>query len=487
MVGISMSKVKWEKAVPLQSSCLQIEIEKGLNSMPKGKKILVIDDELFSREFFHKILERTDFSVKTASNGSEGLSLFKESTYDLVILDIRLPDANGMEILKQIKEMNPLTPVIIITAYGTVENAVRAMKLGAFDFLMKPFEETEKLLITIKNATYQGKLERENLFLKKKLKSEALFSNIIGRSPIMQRLFELIKKASEVDSNVLIQGGSGTGKELTARAIHINSARQKSVFLAIDCGALPENLLETTLFGYEKGAFTGAFKTTKGYLEEADGGTLFLDEIGEASPSLQVRLLRTLQEKEVIRVGGTKSYPVDVRMVMATNKDLKEEVIKKRFRNDLFYRINVIKIDLPLLKERREDIPLLANYFLEKYCSSMNREKKVIHPKALQILINHEWPGNVRELQNLIERILAIHTGDTINENDILENMTVFRTEEDSDFIDYPYEKAKELFEKKYVENLLKKFSGNLDKASNYAKVHSTTLYRKIKQYEILK
>jgi DNA-binding NtrC family response regulator len=455
--------------------------------MAKEEKILVIDDELFSREYFQKILEKIDCSVRTASTGIEGVNAFKESIYNLVILDIRLPDADGIEILRQIKDMNRLTPVIMVTAYGTVENAVQAMKLGAFDFLMKPFEKTEKVLITVKNAIYQGKLETENLLLKNKLKSEALFPNIIGKSERMQRVFELIKKASEVDSNVFIQGESGTGKELITKAIHMNSVRGKSVFLAIDCGALPENLLETTLFGYERGAFTGAIKTTKGYFEEADGGTLFLDEIGEASPSLQVRLLRTLQEKEVIRVGGTKSYPVDVRMVIATNKDLKEEVVKKHFRKDLFYRINVIKIDLPTLKERKEDIPLLTDYFIEKYCSSMGKDKKVIHPKALQILINHEWPGNVRELQNVIERIVALHSGESIVDKDVIEHITIFQSEEEYDFMEYSFDKAKELFEKKYVENLLKRFPKNLNKASLHAKIHPATLYRKIKQYEILK
>jgi DNA-binding NtrC family response regulator len=451
------------------------------------EKILVIDDEPYSREYFQKILGKIDWEVRTASDGSEGLNLVKESPYDLVILDIRLPDADGIDILKKIKEMNPLIPVVMVTAYGTVENAVRAMKLGSFDFLMKPFQETEKVLITVKNAIYQGKLERENLSLKTRLKSESLFPNIIGKSEGMQKVFELIRKASEVESNVLIQGESGTGKELIARAIHTNSPRGKSAFLAIDCGALPESLLETTLFGYERGAFTGAMKTTNGYFEEADGGTLFLDEVGEASPSLQVRLLRTLQEKEVIRVGGTKAYPVDVRMVMATNKDLKEEVVKRRFRKDLFYRINVIKIDLPPLRERKEDIPLLTNYFIEKYCSSMNKNKKIIHPKALPILMNHEWPGNVRELQNVIERIVALHIGDTITDKEVIEHITIFQPEEDFEFMDYPYEKAKELFEKKYMENLLKKFPKKLNKASLHAKIHPATLYRKIKQYELLK
>jgi DNA-binding NtrC family response regulator len=456
-------------------------------TMFKEKKVLVIDDELFSRDYFQKILAKINCTVKTASTATEGLTLFHKFLFDLIILDVRLPDANGIDILRQIREINSLSPVIIITAYGTIENAVQAMKLGAFDFLLKPFAEIEKVLITLKNAIYQGELERENLSLRNRLRSEALFSNIVGRSGTMQRVFELIKKASEVDSNVLIQGESGTGKELVARAIHFNSIRKKSVFLAVDCGGLPENLLETTLFGYEKGAFTGAFKTTKGYFQEADGGTLFLDEIGEASPSLQIRLLRSLQEKEVIRVGGTKPYPVDVRVIMATNKDLKEEVVKKRFRKDLFYRINVIKIDLPPLRERREDIPFLINFFMEKYCSSMSRGKKVIHPKVLQMLVNHEWPGNVRELQNVIERIVALHTGETISDSDVVEYLTIFRGEEEGECWDYSYEKAKESFEKRYFENLLRKFEKDLTKASLHARIHPATLYRKMKLYEIQK
>jgi transcriptional regulator with PAS, ATPase and Fis domain len=288
-----------------------------------------------------------------------------------------------------------------------------------------------------------------------------------------------------VDSSVLIQGESGTGKELVARAIHTHSVRGKSAFLALDCGSMPENLLETTLFGYEKGAFTGALKTTKGYFEEADRGTLLLDEIGEASPGLQVRLLRTLQQKEVIRVGGTRAYPVDVRVVMATNKDLQEEVVAKRFRKDLFYRINVIKIELPPLRERREDIPLLVNHFMEKFCSLMVRPRKTIHPRALQVLISHEWPGNVRELQNLVERIVALHSGDEILERDVLDNLTIFGSQEDDTMADHPYEKAKSLFERRYMEALLKRFQGDLTRASLHARLHPATLYRKVKQYDI--
>lgn len=458
-----------------------------VDSIDTEKRVLVIDDERFSREYFLNILEKIDCRVKAVPSGSEGLRALKERDYELVILDIRLPDADGIDLLRDIKANNHLTPVIMVTAYATVNNAVQAMKLGAFDFLVKPFEETEKVLNTVKNAMYQGKLERENIFLKNKLKNESSFLNIIGKSDSMRRIYELIKKTSEVDSNVLIQGESGTGKELIARAIHTNSARRKSVFLTIDCGAVPESLLETALFGHDKGAFTGAVKTTKGYFEEAHGGTLFLDEIGEASTSLQVRLLRVLQEKEVIRVGGTRPYSIDVRMIIATNKDLKEEVVKRRFRKDLFYRINVIKIDLPPLRERKEDIPILADHFIEKYCTIMNKKKKTLHPKALQILINHDWPGNVRELQHVIERVVALHTMDAIIDKDVMEHITTFQGDEEYEFMEYPYEQAKESFEKKYVENLLKRFPKDLTKASDHAKVHPVTLYRKIKQYNISK
>ncbi|MBN1829655.1 MAG: sigma-54-dependent Fis family transcriptional regulator [Deltaproteobacteria bacterium] len=460
-------------------------IHPAANPAMTEEKVLVIDDEPFSREYFQKLLERSHSRVQTAATAAEGLKAFSDDSYSLVILDVRLPDGDGIDILKQIKEASPLTPVIIVTAYGSVEKAVKAMKLGAFDFLGKPFEESGKVLITIKNAIYQGKLESENLSLKTRLKSESLFPQIIGRTAPMQRVFELVKKASEVGSNVLIRGESGTGKELIARAVHMSGMRRKCIFLALNCGALPENLLETTLFGYEKGAFTGAVKTTKGYFEEADGGTLFLDEIGEASPSLQVRLLRTLQEKEVIRVGGTKSYPVDVRMIMATNKNLEEEVVKKRFRKDLFYRINVIKIELPLLKERKDDILLLANHFLQKYCVMMNKKKKTLHPKALQILMNHEWPGNVRELQNLIERIVALHPGEAITGKDIAQHITILDGEGEHEFQGMPYAKAKEIFEKKYLESLLRKYRMNFEEASRCARVHPATLYRKIKYYAI--
>jgi transcriptional regulator with PAS, ATPase and Fis domain len=255
--------------------------------------------------------------------------------------------------------------------------------------------------------------------------------------------------------------------------------------MAVDCGTLPESLLETTLFGYERGAFTGAVKTTKGYFEEADGGTLFLDEIGEASPALQLRLLRALQEKEIARVGGTRSYPVDVRVVSATNKDLQAEVVKGCFRKDLFYRINVIRIDLPPLWQRREDIPALAAHFIGRYAAQMKKPMKEIHPKALQRLVNHDCPGNVRELQNVIERLVALHVGANISEQDVMENMTILEGADESDLTKHPYEMAKALFEKRYIETLVERFHGDLGRASHHAQLHPATLYRKVKQYQI--
>ena len=455
--------------------------------MDNEGNVLVIDDEHFSREYFKKLLEKTRIIIETASTGSEGMDFFKRSTFDLVILDIRLPDANGIDILKKIKEINQYTYVIIITADGTVDDAVRAMKLGAFDFLMKPFEHADKVLNTIKNAIYQGVLEKDNRFLRNRLKSESLQLNMVGKSPVMQKVYDLVKRASQVESIVLIQGESGTGKELTARAIHMNSIRRKSVFLSLDCSGLPETLIETTLFGYQKGAYTGADKTTKGYFEEANGGTLFLDEIGEASPLLQVKLLRCIQERKVIRVGSTTPLTVDVRIIMATNKNLYDEVINNRFRKDLFYRINVIKIDLPPLRDKKDDILPLTNHFIETYCTSMGKRKKFLLPKALQLLINHNWPGNVRELQNVIEKMVALNPGDKINDKDMIEYITSAHIDEQYRFMDCPYENAKRVFEKLYMENLIKKFPKNLKKASEYANIHLVTLYRKMKQHDIRK
>lgn len=452
--------------------------------MQPGDRVLVIDDEPFSREYFQRLLETVKLRVDAAGTAGEGLRALEEASYDLIILDVRLPDANGIDVLKRIKEAVNFTPVIMVTAYGTVDLAVQAMKLGAFDFLSKPFEEKEKVLLTIRNAIHQGKLERENISLRKQVSREALFPEIVGKSPSMRRVLELIRKAAEVDSTVLIQGESGTGKELVARAIHARSSRGKAPFLALDCGALPESLLETTLFGYEKGSFTGAIKTTKGYFEEAHQGTLFLDEIGDASPALQARLLRVLQEKSVVRVGGTQTHPVDVRLITATNKDLREEVVARRFRKDLFYRINVITIEIAPLRHRKEDIPVLARSFVARFCREAKQRPKRLDPAAVQALLNHDWPGNVRELQNLIERIVVLCEGDVIREADILENMTFLRPNLDQNIFERPFHEAKLLFERQYLHSLLKRFGGNVKKAAQHAAVHPATLYRRLKELD---
>ncbi len=450
--------------------------------MQPGDKVLVIDDEPFSREYFQRLLESFKVNVHTASTAADGLRSLERAFYDLVILDIRLPDADGVEVLRKIKEGINFTPVIMVTAYGTVRAAVEAMKLGAFDFLSKPFQEQEKLLLTIRNAIHQGKLERENISLRKQISRDLLFPDIIGKSPPMQRVMELVRKAAEVDSTVFIHGESGTGKELVARAIHNRSMRSKAPFLALDCAALPEGLLETTLFGYEKGSFTGASRTAKGYFEEADGGTLFLDEIGDASLPLQARLLRALQEKTIVRVGGTQPHQVDVRLITATNKDLREEILANRFRKDLFYRINVITIEIPPLRNRKDDIPLLARSFVDRFSKEAKRSSKRLTVTAVQALMNHHWPGNVRELQNLVERIVALHEGDTITEKDVLDNMTFIDSEKEQDLLERPLQEAKLAFERKYIQALLSRFNGNVKKAAQHAAVHPATLYRRLKE-----
>jgi DNA-binding NtrC family response regulator len=452
-------------------------------AMHPGDKVLVIDDEPFSREYFRRLLQPAKLKVDTAATAEEGLNILEHGSYDLVILDLRLPDADGICVLKRIRECAVHTPVIIITAYGTVGIAVEAMKLGAFDFLSKPFEDQEKLLLTIRNAIHQGKLQRENISLRKQVRREALFPEIIGQTPAMKRVLELARRAAEVESTVLIQGESGTGKELVARAIHAASPRNRGPFLALDCAALPESLLESTLFGYEKGSFTGAVKTTKGYFEEAHQGTLFLDEIGDASLPLQARLLRAIQEKSVVRVGGTQAHYVDVRLITATNKDLRQEVVARRFRKDLFYRINVISIEIPPLRERKEDIPLLATNFIYRFCRDTKQKPKRLDASAIQALLNHDWPGNVRELQNLMERVVALVPGELVTGKDIVENMTFLRTDMEGALFERPLQEARYMFEKEYFRFVLKKFGGNVRKAAVHASIHPATFYRRLKEY----
>lgn len=370
-------------------------------------KILVADDEPSMREFLEIMLKKEGYKVSLASNGEEVVKWIENDLFDLVLLDIRMPKLDGLSALKKIKTIAPETIVIMITAFASADTAIKAMKEGAYDYITKPFK-VEEIKLVIKNALEKKNLQKENILLKQVVRDRYHFGNIIGQSPKMVALYDLLEKVSPTKTNILITGESGTGKELVAKAIHYNSPRKEKPFVTLNCGAIPESLIESELFGHMKGAFTDAIATKKGLFEVADEGTIFLDEISELPLLMQVKLLRVLQDKEFKRVGGTEDIRVDVRIISATNKDLEGAVREKLFREDLFYRLNVIQIKLPPLRERKEDIPLLANHFLKKYAEELNKTIQKISPETLQILLQYEYPGNVRELQNIIERAVAL-------------------------------------------------------------------------------
>ena len=372
-------------------------------------KILVADDEQSMREFLDIMLKKEGYKVSLASNGEEVVKLVDNDLFDLVLLDIRMPKLDGISALKKIKSTSPETIVIMITAYASADTAIKAMKEGAYDYITKPFK-VEEIKLIINNALEKKNLQKENILLKQVVRDRYHFGNIIGQSSKMVALYDLLEKVSPTKTNILITGESGTGKELVAKAIHYNSVRKEKPFVTLNCGAIPEPLIESELFGHMKGAFTDAIATKKGLFEVADEGTIFLDEISELPLLMQVKLLRVLQDKEFKRVGGTEDIRVDVRIISATNKDLEEAVKEKHFREDLFYRLNVIQIKLPPLRDRKEDIPILAGHFLKKYSEELNKNILKASPEALQILLNYEYPGNVRELQNIIERAVALES-----------------------------------------------------------------------------
>ena len=374
-------------------------------------KILVIDDEQSMRDFLSIMLKREGHDVVAAENGIDALKAVHTEIFDLVISDVRMPGLDGIDVLKTVKEVSPETVVIMITAYATAETAVEAMKLGAYDYITKPFKVDEIKLI-IQKALEKGHLRKENILLRREIESRSGFENFIGKSEPMQRVFSLIRQVADTRSTVLITGESGTGKELVARATHFNSTRKDKPFVTVNCGALPETLLESELFGYMKGAFTGAAANKQGLFEAANSGTIFLDEIGATTPALQIKLLRVLQEREFMRLGGTTEIKVDVRVIAASNKDLLAEVSKGAFREDLYYRLNVIQIHLPALRDRKEDIPALVDFFVNKF--STGKGPKKIAPDALKMLMSYRWAGNVRELENTIERLMILASGDTI-------------------------------------------------------------------------
>ncbi len=365
------------------------------------------------REFLEIMLRKEGYEVACARDGKEALNRLEARPYDLVLSDIRMPGADGMEVLNRAKELNPGTIVIMITAYGSTESAVEAMKRGAYDYITKPFQVDEIKLI-IGKALEKKALEEENILLRKELKSKYQFGNLVGSSPEMLKVYDLIQRVTDTKANILISGESGTGKELVAKAVHYNSSRKDKPFITINCSAIPETLMESELFGYMKGAFTGAVSNKMGLFEAANGGATFLDEIGELSPSFQVKLLRVIQDRTFRRVGGTEDVEVDVRIICATNKNLEEEVRQGGFREDLFYRLNVIKIQIPPLRERREDIPVLARHFLDKYSRELGKETKKISEEAMESLLKYSYPGNVRELENIIERAVALESSNII-------------------------------------------------------------------------
>ena len=452
------------------------------------KRILIVDDEENFRHILSVILKKEKYDVETASNGEEGLQKVADSPFDQILCDIRMPQMDGLEFLREVQKTGVSGTIIMMSAYGTMDTAIEAMKLGAYDYISKPFKPDE-IILTLKKAEERERLRRENELLRKEVKKEYSFENIVSKNEKMQKIFEVIKKVAKYKSTILITGESGTGKELVAKALHYNSDRSENPFIPINCGAIPENLLESELFGHEKGAFTDAIRTKKGLFEEADDGTLFLDEIGELPLQLQVKLLRVLQDGEIRRVGDSKPIQIDVRIIAATVKDLIKEVNEGRFRDDLFYRLHVFPIHIPPLRERKEDIALLVTHFIKKYGLSLNKNVLGINPKALEVLMNYRWFGNVRELENTIERAIVLADESNIE----LENLPIEIREFKEKFElaslveeEYSIKKASKILEINLIQKALKKTKGNHTQAARLLEISHRALLYKIKEYEIV-
>ncbi len=446
-------------------------------------KILVVDDEDIIRDSISFILKKEGYLVEEAENGLVAYERLTEEYFDLVITDIEMPQMKGIELLEKASVVAPQTTFVVITAYGSLDTAIRALRSGASDYILKPIEFDE-LLFKLNKLFDLKSIISENNLLKKELQRDYDFSRIIGKSRAMEKVFEMIRMVSQTDSTVLITGNSGTGKELVARAIHANSTREKKPFLAINCGAISENLIESELFGHKKGAFTGAVTDKEGYVKAAEGGTLFLDEVSEMPLQLQVKLLRVLQEKEFTPVGTTYSIPVNIRFIASTNRNLTEQVAKGTFREDLYYRLNVVEINLPSLKKRKEDIPLLVDHFLNKYRSRINKTILGVQPEVLRALSNYDYKGEIRELENLIERAAIFAKSEYLSLEDLPDN---FNPNKDA----YPYEKIGSLneyigkIEKDYILRALELNDYNKEKAAEALELGLSTLYRKIKELDI--
>jgi DNA-binding NtrC family response regulator len=448
--------------------------------------VLIIDDEAAIRESLETLLEFEGYSVQSAETGEQGLMRMGERPFDLVLLDFALPDRNGLEILADIRDRDPQQAVIMITAYGTVDNAVRAMQNGATNFIQKPWDN-EKLLADVRAAVGRRRAEEENEQLKRALKQRYNFENIVGKSDVMLKIFDLVAQVAPSRSTVLIQGESGTGKELIAKAIHANSPRKNRPFVPVNTGSMPADLLESTLFGHVKGAFTSAVTSKKGLFEVADGGTIFLDEIGTMNLETQAKILRVLQDKKFMHLGGIHEIQVDVRVIAATNIDLRTQVREGKFREDLFYRLNVISVDLPPLRSRTEDIPLLVTHFLAKFAAENEKPARQMSPEALRPIMDYGWPGNVRELENVIERAVVLSNGPVIG-IDLLPDHIVVRGSSGKILEHRPDASLFEIIEdceRRVILDMLEKCSWNQTEAAERFHIPLSTLNQKIKRLNI--
>jgi two-component system response regulator AtoC len=449
------------------------------------KKILIIDDEEGMRDMLKVMLEKEGYEASIAEGGEEGLKRLEKEIFDLILCDIRMPKMDGLAFLNEIIDRGIESTIIMMSAYGTVDIALEAMKRGAYDYISKPFKPDE-VILTLKKAEERERLRSENILLKREIKKEYQFGNLIAASEKMMTIFEMIKKIADYKTSILILGESGTGKELIARAIHYNSNRGERPFVPINCGAIPENLLESELFGYVKGAFTDAIRSKKGLLEEADRGTIFLDEISDLPIQLQVKILRFLQDQEIRRLGEVRPFTVDVRVIAATAKDLSQEVAKGRFREDLFYRLNVLSILLPPLRERKEDILLLVNHFIRKFNERHGMKIEGITPNALKLLMEYHWPGNVRELENVIERAMVLTEGNRIDEENLSWTLNHHLTGGAGLFPeDFSLKKIERKLEERLIRMALEKTKGNKTKAAKLLEISHPSLLSKIKEYGI--
>ncbi len=456
---------------------------------PAQHKILIMDDEENMRHMLSVLAEQAGYEVELAEDGKQGLQKTKEHYYDYILCDVKMPAMNGMEFLQAAKDLIVNSTVIMMSAYGTIDMAIAAMKEGAYDFISKPFKPDE-VLLTLKKAEERESLRRENIQLRSQIENireNYNFGTMTAKSKAMQGVFALARKVSDYNTTVLVTGESGTGKELMAKAIHFSGERADKPFVPVNCGGIPENLLESELFGFKKGAFTGADKDKKGLFEEADQGTIFLDEAGELPLSLQVKLLRVLQENEIRPLGTNETRIVDVRVIAATSKNLEEEIKNYRFREDLFYRLNVMPIKLPPLRERVEDIPLLAKCFVDKFNEKMGKNMEDIAPAAMALLLKYQWPGNIRELENVIERAMVLAESNVLQPEYFPEELKTYPaagTINDM-FSGYSLKGAKKVWEKRLIEKALKATDGNRSKAAELLEISFPSLLSKIKEYEV--